>query len=76
MSRTPPLPLFYPYVLTSIPSEKAGDHVRSGVTRCHARLKSLPIIEPRDEDLDDIAAMLKDLGAKGNQAWAFVNNHF
>ena len=34
------------------------------------------IVEPHDGDLDRIAAMLKDLGARGKQAWAFVNNHF
>jgi len=34
------------------------------------------IVEPRDADLDRIAAMLKDIGARGKQAWAFVNNHF
>ena len=34
------------------------------------------VVEPRDEDLDKIAAMLKDLGARGKNAWAFVNNHF
>ena len=34
------------------------------------------IVEPRDADLDKIAAMLKDVGAKGKNAWAFVNNHF
>lgn len=34
------------------------------------------IVEPRDAELDKIAAMLKDIGARGKQAWAFVNNHF
>ena len=34
------------------------------------------VVEPRDEELDGIAAMLKDIGAKGKQAWAFVNNPF
>lgn len=34
------------------------------------------VVEPHDDDLDKIAAMLKDLGARGKQAWAFVNNHF
>ena len=34
------------------------------------------VVEPHDADLDRIAAMLKDLGAKGKNAWAFVNNHF
>ncbi len=34
------------------------------------------VVDPHDEDLDRIVAMLKDLGAKGKNAWAFVNNHF
>lgn len=34
------------------------------------------LVEPHDEDLDKIAAVLKDIGARGKQAWAFVNNHF
>jgi uncharacterized protein YecE (DUF72 family) len=34
------------------------------------------VIEPRDADLDAVAAMLKDLGRRGRLTWAFVNNHF
>ena len=34
------------------------------------------IFEPRDADLDALAAMLKDVGAREKNTWAFVNNHF
>ena len=34
------------------------------------------IVEPRDADLDAISGVLKDMLARGKQAWAFVNNHF
>ena len=34
------------------------------------------IIEPHDADLDALAGVLKDLGARKKNTWAFVNNHF
>lgn len=34
------------------------------------------IVEPRDKDLDRLADMLRDLGAKKRRTWVFANNHF
>ena len=34
------------------------------------------VVEPRDAELDAVAGALKDMLARGKNAWAFVNNHF
>ena len=33
-------------------------------------------VETRDAELAGICDVLKDMLARGKQAWAFVNNHF
>jgi uncharacterized protein YecE (DUF72 family) len=34
------------------------------------------VVEPRDEDLDRLAIMVRDLKAGRRNVWLFVNNHF
>ncbi|MDD5707977.1 MAG: DUF72 domain-containing protein [Kiritimatiellae bacterium] len=34
------------------------------------------VVEPRDGDIDALAAVLKDLRGRQRKAWVFVNNHF